>query len=222
MQPKTAMEFLKKGLVLLEQRGKEYTTTEEEAERSFASVAACFKAKTGIGLTPAHVCLLLQDLKDIRQFSQDRLHRDSIEDCVNYAALKAEELVKQYAGCVSAEEKVQVSPTSQESIIKWQSVQCKHAPAQKMVLLAVENAHRNPIEYGFHDHTTGKYMMHASGWIPLELGYGTVTHWAMLPAPPELDKYCFNREETVSGSERKHTLMRMIYSFLEQQVLKRK
>lgn len=36
------------------------------------------------------------ELKDGRQFAQDRSHWDSVIDGVNYAALKGEELVKQY------------------------------------------------------------------------------------------------------------------------------
>lgn len=80
---------------ILDQRGAEYEADEQE-ERSFAAVAACFNAKTGKDLTPAHICLILQDLKDVRQFAQDRLHWDSVIDGVNYAALKGEELAKQY------------------------------------------------------------------------------------------------------------------------------
>ena len=80
---------------ILDQRCAEYQADEQE-ERSFAAVATCFNAKTGKDLTPAHICLILQDLKDVRQFAQDRLHWDSVIDGVNYAALKGEELAKQY------------------------------------------------------------------------------------------------------------------------------
>lgn len=90
----TAVNLLKAGEKILSARGKEYSSTEEE--RSFAAVADCFAAKTGIRLTAAHICLILQDLKDVRQFAQDRLHEDSVIDCVNYAALKGEELYRQY------------------------------------------------------------------------------------------------------------------------------
>jgi hypothetical protein len=93
-----ATDFLKRSLDLLEQRGTEYSQDDSKEERSFSSVATIFNAKTGKDITPAEVCLLLQDLKDVRQWSQDRLHQDSVEDCVSYSALKAEELIKQYKG----------------------------------------------------------------------------------------------------------------------------
>lgn len=79
----------------MQQRGAEYET-EGEQERSFNSVTVAFNAITGKDLTAAEVALLLQVLKDVRQFSQDRLHEDSVIDCVNYAALKGEELYRQY------------------------------------------------------------------------------------------------------------------------------
>ncbi|MGL4616494.1 MAG: DUF6378 domain-containing protein [Shewanella sp.] len=55
-----------------------------------------FSAITGKHITPSEVCLMLQIVKDVRQWSQDRLHEDSVVDGVNYAALKGEELYKQY------------------------------------------------------------------------------------------------------------------------------
>ena len=94
--PKTASGFLQKGIQILIERGKEYQTSKKVEERSFNSVAIAFNAVTGKNVTPAEVCLLLQILKDVRQWSQPRYHADSIEDCINYAALKGEELYKQY------------------------------------------------------------------------------------------------------------------------------
>ena len=97
LQPKTAKAFLHKAMQLMQLRGKEYQTKQQK-ERSFNSVAIAFNAITGKNLTPAEVCLLLQILKDVRQWSQDRFHADSVEDGVTYNALKAEELYKQYFG----------------------------------------------------------------------------------------------------------------------------
>ena len=97
-QPKTAKAFLHKAIQLMQLRGKEYNTKQQKEERSFNSVATAFNAITGKNLTPAEVCLLLQILKDVRQWSQDRFHAGSIEDGVTYNALKAEELYKQYFG----------------------------------------------------------------------------------------------------------------------------
>lgn len=90
-----AIELLEQGKNIMQQRGAEYESDSEQ-ERSFNSVAVAFNAITGKNLTAAEVALLLQVLKDVRQFSQDRLHEDSVIDCVNYAALKGEELYKQY------------------------------------------------------------------------------------------------------------------------------
>lgn len=90
-----AVELLEQGKRIMQQRGTEYETDGKQ-ERSFNSVAVAFNAITGKDLTAAEVALLLQVLKDVRQFSQDRLHEDSVIDCVNYAALKGEELYRQY------------------------------------------------------------------------------------------------------------------------------
>ena len=93
---RTAIDFLNKCITLQKDRGSEYNNTDKQEERSFAAVAKVFNLKTGKNITAAEVCLLLQDLKDIRQWSQDRFHADSVEDSVSYASLKAEELAKQY------------------------------------------------------------------------------------------------------------------------------
>ncbi|AZF88608.1 hypothetical protein [Vibrio phage P23] len=90
-----AIDLLEQGKSIMQQRGAEYETDGKQ-ERSFNSVAVAFNAIAGKDLTAAEVALLLQVLKDVRQFSQNRLHEDSVIDCVNYAALKGEELYKQY------------------------------------------------------------------------------------------------------------------------------
>ncbi len=43
-------------------------------------------------ITESEVWLLLQLLKDVRQWSREDYHQDSAEDCIAYAALKAESL----------------------------------------------------------------------------------------------------------------------------------
>lgn len=93
---RTSVDFLNKCITLQTERGAEYNTKTKQEERSFAAVATIFNTKTGKNITAAEVCLLLQDLKDVRQWSQDRFHADSVEDSVSYASLKAEELSKQY------------------------------------------------------------------------------------------------------------------------------
>lgn len=92
----TAVSLMQQGLEILAQRGAEYEVT-QTSERSFTKVATAFNAITGNSLTAAEVALMLQVLKDVRQWSQDRLHDDSVLDCINYAALKGEELHRQYS-----------------------------------------------------------------------------------------------------------------------------
>ena len=58
-----------------------------------ATVTA-FNAITGRDLSEAEGWLLLQLLKDVRQWQRSSFHRDSAEDSVAYAALKAEALAR--------------------------------------------------------------------------------------------------------------------------------
>lgn len=92
----TSTDILYQCVNVQKERGAEYQQ-EDKQERSFESVATAFNAITGKDLTPAEVCLLLQVLKDVRQWSQDRLHEDSVLDSVSYASLKAELLHEQYS-----------------------------------------------------------------------------------------------------------------------------
>ena len=93
MQPSTAQGFLEAALETLNQRGKDYD--KPAGERSAASVATAFNAITGRNVTEQEVWLILQLVKDVRQWQQpDRYHADSALDCVAYAALKAEALVR--------------------------------------------------------------------------------------------------------------------------------
>ena len=59
------------------------------------SRVAAFNALTGRDLAEADGWLLLQLLKDARQWSGSGFHKDSAEDCVAYAALKAEALERE-------------------------------------------------------------------------------------------------------------------------------
>lgn len=89
--PRTAPSFLQSALQTLTQRGKDYD--KPEGERSAAAVAVAFNAITGRNLTEAEVWLVLQLVKDVRQWQNPgRYHADSALDCVAYAALKAEAL----------------------------------------------------------------------------------------------------------------------------------
>lgn len=90
-EPVTAPDFLQSALNTLTQRGKDYD--KPEGERSASAVAVAFNAITGRNLTEAEVWLVLQLVKDVRQWQNpERYHADSAIDCVAYAALKAEAL----------------------------------------------------------------------------------------------------------------------------------
>lgn len=91
--PRTAPDFLQSALQTLTQRGKDYD--KPEGERSAAAVAVAFNAITGRNLTEAEVWLVLQLVKDVRQWhNPGSYHADSALDCVAYAALKAEALAR--------------------------------------------------------------------------------------------------------------------------------
>jgi hypothetical protein len=92
-----SIDILNKVQEIQATRGKEYEKQKEGTkERSFNKVATAFNAITGKDITPAEVALMLQVLKDVRQWSTDSLHEDSIVDCVSYASLKGELLYEQY------------------------------------------------------------------------------------------------------------------------------
>lgn len=87
-----APEFLHKAAALMEERGKEYD--KPEGERSMGKTVKAFNAITGHSLTEAEGWLLLQVLKDVRQWQRPGYHADSAEDCIAYSALKAEALAE--------------------------------------------------------------------------------------------------------------------------------
>lgn len=89
----SAASLLKRAATLMEERALEYDTP--EGERTMASTVGAFALITGKSLTEAEGFLFLQLLKDVRQWQNpNRYHADSAEDCIAYAALKAEALAK--------------------------------------------------------------------------------------------------------------------------------
>lgn len=77
------------------ERGKTYDP-ERKGERSAVQVSVAFEAITGKTLSAGEVFLLLQLVKDVRNWNAlkatGRPHEDSSVDAVSYAALKAEAL----------------------------------------------------------------------------------------------------------------------------------
>lgn len=90
--PKTSADYLAECLKVQLERGKQYDAS-GTGERSFDSAAEAFNCITGKDLRGSDVCLLLQMVKYVRQYSSpDRLHQDSVLDAVSYGALWAEQI----------------------------------------------------------------------------------------------------------------------------------
>ena len=85
-----ASEIADSALKHIRERAETYD--QPTGERSAAKTAKAFNAITGKDITESEVWLLLQLLKDVRQWSREDYHQDSAEDCIAYAALKAESL----------------------------------------------------------------------------------------------------------------------------------
>lgn len=88
--PTTAPEFLESSARIMDERAKAYD--QEDGERSMGKAVAAFNIITGQSISESEGWLLLQILKDVRQWATPAYHQDSAEDCVSYAALKAEAL----------------------------------------------------------------------------------------------------------------------------------
>lgn len=94
-KPKSAADYLGKAKALMIERGKQYD--KPEGERSMGKAVMAFNAITGRNIRESEGWLLLQILKDVRQWQNPAFHADSAEDCVAYAALKAEALEQEQA-----------------------------------------------------------------------------------------------------------------------------
>lgn len=66
------------------------TYDKPDGERSMGRAVQAFNAITGRDLSEPEGWLLMQVLKDVRLFQRAGYHADSAEDCIAYAALKAE------------------------------------------------------------------------------------------------------------------------------------
>lgn len=87
---RTASDIADAALKHIRERASTYD--QPTGERSAAKTAMAFNAITGKDIAESEVWLLLQLLKDVRQWSRKEYHQDSAEDCIAYAALKAESL----------------------------------------------------------------------------------------------------------------------------------
>ena len=83
-----ASELLGRAARHMHERAATYDTL--DGERSMGKAVTAFNAITGHTLSESEGWLLLQVLKDVRLFTRSEYHADSAEDCIAYAALKAE------------------------------------------------------------------------------------------------------------------------------------
>ncbi len=83
-----AQELLEKARKHMQDRAA--TSDKPEGERSMQRTVDAFNIITGRDLTASEGWLLLQILKDVRDRQRSLPHTDSLEDCIAYAALKAE------------------------------------------------------------------------------------------------------------------------------------
>lgn len=93
--PTEARDFLRKSEKIMVDRGKEYDSP--QGERSMGKTITAFNAITGRDLKESEGWLLLELLKNVRQWTTALFHRDSAEDGVTYSALKAEALAREQA-----------------------------------------------------------------------------------------------------------------------------
>jgi len=90
MTKQTAPQLLDTALKHMTDRAATYDSP--NGERSMLKAVIAFNAITGYELMESEGWLLLQLLKDARQWQTKAYHADSAEDCIAYAALKAEAL----------------------------------------------------------------------------------------------------------------------------------
>ena len=83
-----ASQILEQGKAILDQRGQEYDKS--TGERSMARIVAVFNAHHDTQLTEEQGWHFMQIVKDVRFFTKDSYHHDSVVDGVNYAALRGE------------------------------------------------------------------------------------------------------------------------------------
>lgn len=137
-----ATDFLKAAIDTQAERGKQYDSP--EGERSMGRTVQAFNAITGRDLTEAEGWLLLQVLKDVRQWQNpDKYHHDSALDGVAYASLKAEALCNAPRPIDPNAQEVKPFPFTLPT--GWLDVRAPRPPfgiGQKLDLLMVNNTVR--------------------------------------------------------------------------------
>ncbi|MEJ5863547.1 hypothetical protein [Pseudomonas farsensis] len=91
IEVKNSAYFLQTAIDVQAERGKQYDAP--DGTRSMVKTVQAFNAITGHNLTEAEGWLLMQIVKDVRQWQNpDKYHEDSALDGVAYSSLKAEAL----------------------------------------------------------------------------------------------------------------------------------
>lgn len=88
----TAVLILAAAATHIANRADTYDKDGGDGERSMGAAVAAYNAIHGTAMSEAQGWHLLQLLKDVRLFTAPSYHADSAEDCIGYAALKAEAL----------------------------------------------------------------------------------------------------------------------------------
>ena len=88
----SAEEFLLESAKTMAERGKTYDTHGEQ-ERSMGKTIKAFNIITGNNLKESDGWLIMELLKNVRQWTNEPYHHDSALDGVAYSALKAEALM---------------------------------------------------------------------------------------------------------------------------------
>lgn len=100
----SADKLLTDAAQIMQERAKQYDSP--TGERSMGKAVAAFNCVTGKKMTEAEGWLLLQLLKDVRQWTTPNVaHVDSLQDCIAYAALKAECIIEKTASDVEWQDK---------------------------------------------------------------------------------------------------------------------
>lgn len=89
----TAPQLLEAAARHMADRARTYD--KPEGERSMGRAVLAFNAITGHALSEADGWLLMQLVKDVRLWTRPGYHADSAEDCIAYAALKAEAMARE-------------------------------------------------------------------------------------------------------------------------------
>lgn len=88
---KTAQNYLTEAIDIIDRRGQTYDKSQQQQERSMASIVIVFNQITGQDLTESQGWAFMQVLKLVRLHANpDKFHEDSAVDAIAYAALAAE------------------------------------------------------------------------------------------------------------------------------------